>query len=166
MNTIEIILNVLLVLLAIAMIAFILLQRGAGAQAGSGFGAGASGTVFGARGAATFLTRTTAILATVFFVLSLTLGVITARTHRPLATSDLGVMGQISTEANASQLQASSGGEVPAIEAQAAPTAAAELPVIEAVEAAPAPAVDDPAADGEPEVEALEEEQSSTPEEG
>ena len=48
-------LNIIYVLLAVGMIALILMQRGAGAQAGSGFGGRASGTVFGARGSANFL---------------------------------------------------------------------------------------------------------------
>ncbi|HZX79358.1 MAG TPA: preprotein translocase subunit SecG [Lysobacter sp.] len=64
-------LNIIYVLLAIGMIALILMQRGAGAQAGSGFGGGASGTVFGARGSANFLSKTTKWLAVAFFVLSL-----------------------------------------------------------------------------------------------
>ena len=66
-------LNVLYVLIALAMVGFILVQRGAGAQAGSGFGAGASATVFGARGSASFLSRMTATLAALFFATSLTL---------------------------------------------------------------------------------------------
>ncbi len=61
------------VLVAIALIGLILVQHGKGADAGAAFGSGASGTVFGARGAANFLTRFTAGLATVFFVVSLTL---------------------------------------------------------------------------------------------
>src|SRR5690554_2538929 len=61
------------VLLAAAIVALVLLQRGKGADAGAGFGAGASGTVFGARGSANFLSRTTAALAAAFFVTSLTL---------------------------------------------------------------------------------------------
>ena len=83
--------NVVYVLIAVAMIALILLQRGAGAQAGSGFGGGASATVFGARGAANFLSRSTAILAGVFFLLSLIMGIYL----HPVATkpeADLGVM--------------------------------------------------------------------------
>jgi protein translocase, SecG subunit len=51
----------------------ILLQKGKGADMGSAFGAGASGTLFGAKGSANFLSRTTAVLATVFFITSLTL---------------------------------------------------------------------------------------------
>ncbi|HEX7079581.1 MAG TPA: preprotein translocase subunit SecG [Gammaproteobacteria bacterium] len=54
-------------------VALVLLQRGKGAEAGTGFGAGASGTVFGARGSASFLSRATAALATTFFATSLAL---------------------------------------------------------------------------------------------
>ena len=59
------------VLLAASIIGLVLLQRGKGADAGAGFGAGASGTVFGARGSGSFLSRTTAIMATLFFLTSL-----------------------------------------------------------------------------------------------
>ena len=57
----------------------VLLQRGKGADAGAGFGAGASGTVFGARGSASFLSRTTATLAALFFATSLTLAYLGGR---------------------------------------------------------------------------------------
>lgn len=60
-------------LLAMAIIGLVLLQRGKGAEAGTGFGAGASGTVFGARGSASFFSRATAVLATLFFATSLAL---------------------------------------------------------------------------------------------
>lgn len=63
--------NVLLVfevLLAIGLVALILLQQGKGADAGAAFGSGASGTVFGSRGASNFLSRSTAVLATLFFL--------------------------------------------------------------------------------------------------
>ena len=56
-----------------AIVGLVLLQRGKGADAGAGFGAGASGTVFGARGSASFLSRMTATLAALFFASSLTL---------------------------------------------------------------------------------------------
>jgi preprotein translocase subunit SecG len=58
---------------ATCIVALVLVQRGKGADAGAGFGAGASGTVFGARGATTALSRATAVLATVFMVTSLVL---------------------------------------------------------------------------------------------
>jgi preprotein translocase subunit SecG len=60
-------------LLCFAIVALVLLQRGKGADAGAGFGAGASGTVFGARGSATFFSKLTAVLATLFFVTSMSL---------------------------------------------------------------------------------------------
>jgi preprotein translocase subunit SecG len=60
-------------LIALGIIALVLLQRGKGADAGAAFGAGASGTVFGSRGASSFFSRATAVLATAFFVSSLTL---------------------------------------------------------------------------------------------
>src|ERR1700704_1264778 len=65
---------------AMAIIGLVLLQRGKGAEAGAGFGAGASGTVFGARGATTALSRATAILAAVFMINSLALAYMGTRT--------------------------------------------------------------------------------------
>ena len=59
------------VLAALAIIALVLLQQGKGADAGAAFGAGGAGTVFGARGASSFLTRVTAGLAVLFFLTSL-----------------------------------------------------------------------------------------------
>ena len=67
------ILVVVQVLAAVALVGLVLLQHGKGADAGAAFGSGASGTVFGARGSANFLSRATAIAATVFFVASLSL---------------------------------------------------------------------------------------------
>jgi preprotein translocase subunit SecG len=72
-------LNIFHVLIAIAMVALILVQRGAGATAGAAFGSGASGTVFGARGAGTFLTKSTWVLAALFCSISLTIAVIVSR---------------------------------------------------------------------------------------
>jgi preprotein translocase subunit SecG len=67
------ILTVVQVLSAVMIVALVLLQRGKGAEAGAGFGAGASGTVFGARGATTALSRATAVLAAIFMINSLAL---------------------------------------------------------------------------------------------
>ena len=72
------VLAIIHILLAISIIGLVLIQHGKGADAGAAFGAGAaggaSGSVFGAQGSANFLSRTTAILATLFFVTSLSLG--------------------------------------------------------------------------------------------
>lgn len=61
------------VLLAMMIIGLVLLQRGKGAEAGAGFGSGASGTVFGARGTSTLFSKLTGVFAGLFFVTSLTL---------------------------------------------------------------------------------------------
>ena len=60
-------------LTALAMIGLILIQHGKGADMGAAFGSGSSGSLFGASGSANFLSRTTAVLATVFFVATLAL---------------------------------------------------------------------------------------------
>jgi preprotein translocase subunit SecG len=132
-------LNVLFVLIAITMIVFILLQRGAGAQAGSGFGAGASGTVFGARGSANFLTSATKWLAAAFF--SLTLFMAWQASHEAKKpdsqAADLGIMSQlpVSTTPAASR---------PALPA-AAPSAAPAAPIIAPAPASTAPVTPAPA---------------------
>lgn len=71
MTTLNTILLVVHVLISVMIVALIMIQRGKGAEAGAAFGAGASGTVFGARGSANFLSRSTAILAAMFFMTSL-----------------------------------------------------------------------------------------------
>jgi preprotein translocase subunit SecG len=132
--------NVFYVLVAVAMIILILLQRGAGAQAGSGFGGGASATVFGSRGATTFLSRATAMLAGVFFLLSLLMGIYLHPTASQ-TQSDLGVMSGVGTPEPAKPEVSVPASDVPAAPAaqggsdKPAPTpAAADKP------AAPAPA--------------------------
>jgi preprotein translocase subunit SecG len=71
--------------IALLIVGLVLLQRGKGADAGTGFGAGASGTVFGARGSATFFSRATGVLATLFFATSLALAYLA--TQRTVPTS-------------------------------------------------------------------------------
>jgi len=85
------VLNIFHVLIAISMIAFILIQKGAGATAGAAFGSGASGTVFGSRGAGNFLSHTTWVLATLFCLISLTMAVMASRASITPET-DLGVV--------------------------------------------------------------------------
>jgi preprotein translocase subunit SecG len=70
-------------LLAIGLVGLILIQHGKGADMGAAFGSGASATVFGSRGASNFLSRATAILATLFFVTSLALAWFAMQTKEP-----------------------------------------------------------------------------------
>jgi preprotein translocase subunit SecG len=78
------------VLSAVVLIGLILLQQGKGADMGAAFGSGASQSLFGARGSANFLTRTTAILATIFFATNLGLAVLSAKqTQAPAVTQSV-----------------------------------------------------------------------------
>lgn len=121
--------NVLYVLVALAMIGLILMQRGAGAQAGSGFGGGASATVFGARGASNFLTKSTKWLAIVFFAISLGMAMYASKAARQggltPAKPDLGVMAQQPTPAApAQQVPTAQVPTAPATQTPAAPVTA------------------------------------------
>jgi preprotein translocase subunit SecG len=102
-----VIFSVFYILIAAAMIVLILMQRGSGADAGSGFGAGASATVFGARGSANFLSRSTAVLAALFFALSLAMGIYLkahgGQIQQKTANADLGVMANLGNNAGKSQ---------------------------------------------------------------
>ncbi len=124
--------QILYVLVAIAIIAFVLLQQGSGAQAGSGFGGGASATVFGARGASNFLSKSTKWLAITFFVISMGMAMYASRqaNRQGPAKADLGVMAQ-------QQAPAQPAAQVPTAQV---PTAAAQPPATEAQPAQPAPA--------------------------
>jgi len=88
------VLNIFHVLVAIALVVLVLIQRGQGATAGAAFGSGASGTVFGARGAGNFLTRTTWVLAALFCAISLTMAVMVSR-FAATPENDLGVVGSV-----------------------------------------------------------------------
>jgi preprotein translocase subunit SecG len=70
------------ILAAIGVIGLVLVQHGKGADMGAAFGSGASGSLFGATGSANFLSRTTAVLAAVFFVTSLTLAYIASNRQK------------------------------------------------------------------------------------
>ena len=84
------------VLIALAIIGLVLLQHGKGADMGSGFGGGASSSLFGATGSANFLSRATAVLATLFFLTSL--GLAYLATNKP--RSGGGVLDAVKREAS------------------------------------------------------------------
>ena len=84
----EVILLVIHVIIATAIIALVLLQHGKGADMGASFGSGSSGSLFGASGSANFLSRTTAVLATVFFASSLVLTYVYAHKSAPKGVLD------------------------------------------------------------------------------
>ncbi|MFT4940440.1 MAG: preprotein translocase subunit SecG [Paraglaciecola sp.] len=76
------VLVVVYLIVALMLVGFVLIQQGKGADMGASFGSGGSNTVFGSTGSGNFLTRTTAILATLFFVISLILGNQTAEKEK------------------------------------------------------------------------------------
>lgn len=93
------------VVVAVALIALVLLQQGKGADAGAAFGSGASATMFGSRGSASFLSRTTAALATAFFLSSLTLAYFATQTSVPKSVVD-----RVQTEQQVADKPKSNGG--------------------------------------------------------
>ena len=100
----ETVLLILHILVAVAICGFVLLQHGKGADMGAAFGSGSSGSVFGSAGSANFLSRSTAALATVFFLSSLALTWYGASKSAPRDVMQEGVMGKIPVQAPASDL--------------------------------------------------------------
>jgi len=118
------------VLLALMIIGLVLLQRGKGAEAGAGFGSGASGTVFGARGTSTLFSKLTGIFAGLFFATSLLLAYMGTRAP-----------GEPSSVLERSLLSAPAPATTPApgTAAPATPAPAAPAPAAPATQPAPAP---------------------------
>jgi preprotein translocase subunit SecG len=114
------------VLLALMIIGLVLLQRGKGAEAGAGFGSGASGTVFGARGTSTLFSKLTAVFAALFFVTSLSLAYLGTRS--PAEPTSVLERSVLSTPAPA---------QAPAVPAAPAPAAPAPAAPAQAPPAAP-----------------------------
>lgn len=102
---------------AVAMIGLILLQHGKGADMGAAFGSGGSGSLFGASGSANFLSRTTAVFATVFFVCTLALayfGNLRAPSTGSVLETAVTVPSATTTPAAAPQAPASGAAQIPA----------------------------------------------------
>jgi preprotein translocase subunit SecG len=135
MDNIQTTVLVIHTLIALGIIALVLLQRGKGADAGAAFGAGASGTVFGAQGSTNFFSRTTAILATAFFATSLSLAYISSqRSGAPqsvLETAPAGEAQQVAPEAAPAEELVP---DLPELDPEAAATDAGEMPAMEAEE--------------------------------
>lgn len=112
------------VLLGMGIIGLVLMQQGRGADAGAAFGSGASGSVFGAQGTASFLSRTTAIFATLFFITSLSLAFLSGKTSQVVD-----IMQTTTVEKPAADLPAVQGA-VPAAPAAAAPAVPTEVPAV------------------------------------
>lgn len=102
---------------ALAMVGLILVQHGKGADMGAAFGSGGSGSLFGASGSANFLSRTTAVLATVFFVCTLALayfGNLRPTTSSSVLESAAATAPAVAEAASAPAVAASGVGQIPA----------------------------------------------------
>ena len=116
---------------ALGMIGLILVQHGKGADMGAAFGSGTSGSLFGASGGANFLSRTTAVLATVFFVCTLALAYL--GTQRPASGGS--VLERAATSAPAAPASAAASGAAAQIPGGATTAPAASVPVVPAAPA-------------------------------
>jgi preprotein translocase subunit SecG len=95
MGFLESFLLVVHLLVAATVCGLVLLQHGKGADMGAAFGSGSSGSLFGSAGSANFLSRTTAVLAAVFFVSSLGLTYLGSMHGKPADVMQQGVMGSV-----------------------------------------------------------------------
>ncbi|MGZ9057934.1 MAG: preprotein translocase subunit SecG [Burkholderiaceae bacterium] len=119
------------VVAAIAVIVLVLLQHGKGADMGAAFGGGASGSLFGATGSANFLSRSTGVVATVFFLATLGLAYTSTEIKRP-ASDTGGVMGVPVTKdvptPSGQAPQSAPGANVPAVPAPVPTPATSDAP--------------------------------------
>jgi len=116
------------VIITIALIGLILIQRGKGADVGAAFGSGASQTVFGSQGSASFLTRTTAALATLFFLTSLTLAYFSTQSTERTSVTDLVVPSSV-IETPAPAIDSPT--DVPLIPSQEPTSSIDDMPVVD-----------------------------------
>lgn len=135
----ELIVQIIHVLAALALIGLILIQHGKGADAGAAFGSGSSQTVFGGSGSGNFLTRSTAILATVFFLTSLGLAIFAKRnaglSEELIPAPEVITIDAEALDSDVPVIDAPVDGDVPVIDSEAVDV---DVPVIneEAVEPA------------------------------
>ena len=122
MSMLQTMLLVLHLLVAVGICGFVLLQHGKGADMGAAFGSGASGTIFGATGSANFLSRTTAILAAVFFATSLGLTWFATTQGAPQGVMQQGIVEKLAPKS--AEVPAASGAVPAAESAKGAPEGA------------------------------------------
>jgi len=144
------ILTVVHLVLALSLVGLVLLQHGKGADAGAAFGSGASSTVFGARGSGSFLTRSTAALATLFFVTSIALAYYSAQVGEPE-----GLMDQVDIQGPPVLPQQDDTGDLPVApgDLDGPPVPLSESPAPRAsadTDLPPLPAAGEPAVDANP----------------
>jgi preprotein translocase subunit SecG len=127
MENINGLLSIAQVLLSVSLIALVLMQHGKGADAGAAFGSGASASVFGARGSGNFLSKATGILATLFFIVCMSLAYVSSNREAP------GSVTQSVTEIGIEPQQATSGEnlDLPPVEESTGVNTGSDLPPAE-----------------------------------
>jgi len=153
----QIILTVLQLVLSLGLVGLVLIQHGRGADAGAAFGSGASATVFGARGSGSFLSRTTAILATAFFLTSMALAYYASQAGKTEDLMDAVEQPQPVPSVPVPEVPVPAGATSGVPVVRPSPVSAAEatdVPSVPVPDAAP-PAQTPPAADAKPPAEAV-----------
>ncbi|WP_186071193.1 preprotein translocase subunit SecG [Burkholderia gladioli] len=120
MSFLKVLIIVVQILSALGVIGLVLLQHGKGADMGAAFGSGASGSLFGATGSANFLSRTTAVLATIFFIATLALTYLGSYKSAP----SIGLLGAATAPASAAAGSQAAAASAPSASAPAAASAA------------------------------------------
>ncbi|MBU9196153.1 preprotein translocase subunit SecG [Burkholderia gladioli] len=120
MSFLKVLIIVVQILSALGVIGLVLLQHGKGADMGAAFGSGASGSLFGATGSANFLSRTTAVLATIFFIATLALTYLGSYKSAP----SIGLLGAATAPASAAAGSQAAAASTPSASVPAAASAA------------------------------------------
>ncbi|WP_186155935.1 preprotein translocase subunit SecG [Burkholderia gladioli] len=120
MSFLKVLIIVVQILSALGVIGLVLLQHGKGADMGAAFGSGASGSLFGATGSANFLSRTTAVLATIFFIATLALTYLGSYKSAP----SIGLLGAATAPASAAAGSQAAAASAPSASVPAAVSAA------------------------------------------
>ncbi|WP_186136444.1 preprotein translocase subunit SecG [Burkholderia gladioli] len=120
MSFLKVLIIVVQILSALGVIGLVLLQHGKGADMGAAFGSGASGSLFGATGSANFLSRTTAVLATIFFIATLALTYLGSYKSAP----SIGLLGAATAPASAAAGSQAAAASAPSASVTAAASAA------------------------------------------
>ncbi len=121
----ETIVVVVHVIVAIAIVGLVLLQQGKGADAGAAFGSGSSQTVFGSAGSGNFLTRSTAIAATIFFMTSLSLAIFAKQNTSAGVIDGLPIVNPALLEQSAAPVS-----DIPQVESSAPAGDTSDIPVV------------------------------------
>lgn len=127
MENINSLLSIAQVLLSVSLIALVLIQHGKGADAGAAFGSGASASVFGARGSGNFLSKATGVIATLFFIVCMSLAYVSSNRVAPSSVT------QSVTEIGIEPQQATSGEnlDLPPVEESTEVNTGSDLPPAE-----------------------------------